>query len=52
LFHANLYLGLFFEAVGDREKARHHILKAARDFKADHYMGDVARVHARLLEQK
>jgi lipoprotein NlpI len=52
LFYAHLYLGLYFEAIGDREKTREHIFKAARDFKAPHYMGDVARVHARLLEKQ
>ena len=52
MFYAHLYLGLYFEAIGDREKTREHIFKAARDFKAPHYMGDVARVHARLLEKQ
>jgi lipoprotein NlpI len=52
LFYAHLYLGLYFEALGDREKAREHIFKAAREFKAEHYMGDVARVHARVLEKQ
>ena len=52
LFYAHLYLGLYFEAMGDRAKAKEHISKAARDFKAPHYMGDVARVHARLLENQ
>ena len=51
LFYAHLYLGLYFEATGDAKKTREHILKSARDFKSDHYMGDVARAHARLLEK-
>ena len=51
LFYAHLYLGLYYEAIGDAKLAREHILKAATDFKAEHYMGDVARVHARLLKQ-
>jgi lipoprotein NlpI len=51
-FYAHLYLGLYYEALADKAKTREHILKAARDFKADHYMGDVARVHARLLENQ
>ena len=29
-----------------------HILKAASDFKAEHYMGDVARVHAQVLRKQ
>jgi lipoprotein NlpI len=52
LFYAHLYLGLYFEAIGDPAKAKEHISKAAHDFKAPHYMGDVARVHARLLENQ
>ena len=52
LFYAHLYLGLYYEAIGDRSKTREHIFKAARDFKASHYMGDVARVHARVLEKQ
>ena len=52
LFYAHLYLGLYYEAIGDKAMTREHIFKAARDFKAPHYMGDVARVHARVLEQQ
>jgi lipoprotein NlpI len=51
LFYAHLYLGLYYEALGDAKRAREHMLKAALDFKADHYMGDVARVHAALLRK-
>jgi lipoprotein NlpI len=50
-FFAHLYLGLYFEALGDNKKAYAHIKKAATDYGAEHYMGDVARVHfKRLLE--
>ena len=49
LFYAHLYLGLYYEAAGNRKLAREHILKAAEDYQQDHSMGDVARVHARLL---
>ena len=52
LFYAHLYLGLYYDALGDKPKTREHIFKAARDFKASHYMGDVARVHARVLEKQ
>jgi lipoprotein NlpI len=52
MFYAHLYLGLYYDAAADKAKTREHILKAARDFKADHYMGDVARAHARVLESK
>ena len=52
LFFAHLYLGLYYEAAGDTAKAREHLAKAAHDFKADHAMGDVARVHTALLRAK
>jgi lipoprotein NlpI len=51
LFYAHLYLGLYFEALGDTKKAREHISKAAREFNNSEYMGDVARVHWELLER-
>ncbi len=49
VFYANLYLGLYFEAIGDTVKARHHLTQAAADSGATHYMGDVARVNRKLL---
>ncbi|MFM1769382.1 MAG: hypothetical protein RJA22_1911 [Verrucomicrobiota bacterium] len=52
LFYAHLYLGLYHEATGDAPKALEHILKAATEFQADHAMGDVARVHARVLQPR
>jgi lipoprotein NlpI len=52
LFYAHLYLGLFFEAQGDATAAREHIFKAAAVPETDHYMGDVARCHARVLRTK
>ena len=48
LFYAHLYLGLYFEAIGDDGKAREHISKAAGEFQSGDYMGDVARVHRQL----
>ena len=51
LFYAHLYLGLYYEAAGNDTLAREHIFKAADDYKTDHYMGDVARVHAGQLRQ-
>lgn len=47
LCYAHLYLGLYFEALGDAAKARHHLLKAAGDFSMDHYMGRTAQVHVK-----
>jgi lipoprotein NlpI len=46
--YAHLYLGLYFEALGDVAKAKEHMLKAAKDFKMDHYMGKCAQVHVQL----
>jgi lipoprotein NlpI len=45
LFYAHLYLGLYFDALGEHGKMSEHIAKAAGEFSAEHYMGDVARVH-------
>ena len=50
LFYAHLYLGLYYEAHKNTAKAREHIDKAAGEFSMNHYMGDVARVHAKLLK--
>ena len=48
LCYAHLYLALYFEAMGDDEKMKEHIRKAAVDYKMDHYMGKCAQVHAKL----
>ena len=45
LCYAHLYLGLYFEAIGEPEKSAIHIKKAAVGYKMDHYMGRVAQVH-------
>ena len=49
LFYAHLYVGLYYEAAGDKAKASEHITKAAEKHKIGHYMWDVARVHAERL---
>ncbi len=46
--YAHLYLGLYFEAIGDKEKAKHHMLLAANDYSIDHYMGKTAQVHVKV----
>lgn len=46
LFYAHLYIGLWHEAAGQGDEAKKHIGLAANDYARDHYMGDVARVHA------
>ena len=50
LFYANLYLGLYYEALGNRTKALEHIQHAAQDSKPSNYMAQVARVHLHLLQ--
>jgi lipoprotein NlpI len=49
LFYAHLYLGLFYDVLPDQARASEHIGNAAA-IAPHHYMGDVARVHARLLK--
>ena len=48
LCYAHLYLGLYFEALGQLEKAKEHMLKSAIDYKMDHYMGKTAQMHVRV----
>jgi lipoprotein NlpI len=47
LFYAHLYLGLWYEAAGDKKRAAEHVQKA-ESHKIGHYMWDVARVHNEL----
>lgn len=51
LCYAHLYLGLYYEAAGNEKLAREHIFKAAGEFSEDHYMGEVAQVHAALFRK-
>lgn len=46
--YAHLYLGLYYEALGDAAKAKTHLLKAAGEFRQDHYMGKTAQLHCQL----
>lgn len=46
--YAHLYLGLYFEALGDEAKAKAHMLKASQDYSMDHYMGTCAQVHVKV----
>ena len=50
-FYAHLYIGLFYEADGNQELAREHIV-AAEQHRLSHYMWDVAHYHATLLGQE
>jgi lipoprotein NlpI len=51
LFYAHLYVGLYYEVIGDKKKAREHVELAADKYRIDHYMGDVARIHRDLLSK-
>jgi lipoprotein NlpI len=53
-FYAQLYLGLYFEALGDARRALEHITAAAADryARAGGYMHMVARVHLALLQRR
>jgi lipoprotein NlpI len=50
-FYANLYVGLFYDITGHPDLARSH-LRVAESHRIDHYMWEVARVHAGLLGQR
>jgi lipoprotein NlpI len=53
LFYAHLYLGLYFDGMGDRVRAREHIAAAAAEEYAPigGYMHAVARIHRGELER-
>lgn len=55
LFYARLYLGLYYEAQGQRELAGKYILLAADEHRetrrVNRYMWDVARIHAQQYRQ-
>jgi lipoprotein NlpI len=50
-FYAQLYVGLYFDAVGRREEALKHMTVAASDryARSGGYMHDMARIHLRQL---
>lgn len=51
-FYADLYVGLYCEALDSSEDSLRHAKQAAENPAArDSYMGDVARVHVRLRQQ-
>jgi lipoprotein NlpI len=53
-FYAQLYVGLYFEAIGDARQALKHISEAAADRYAavGGYMHSVARVHVDVLKRR
>jgi lipoprotein NlpI len=52
LFYAHLYVGIWHELNGDKEKALAELGAAADKHKIGHYMWDVARVHRDLLAKE
>jgi lipoprotein NlpI len=50
LFYAHLYLGLYYDAAGDKKLALEHMTQA-REHRIPHYMWDVARVHCNVLSR-
>jgi hypothetical protein len=48
-FYAHLYAGLYFEATGNRKRARAEITTAADHYTVGGYMHDVAVVHRDIL---
>jgi lipoprotein NlpI len=52
LFYAHLYLGLYYDVLGEKKKAGEHMALAAGKYKIGHYMGEVGRVHNELLMKK
>lgn len=48
-FYAHLYLGLYHEATGNCAAAREHLANAAGPFRVNHFMGDVAVQHLKVL---
>ena len=52
LFYAHLYLGLYFETMGDKKQALEHLNKATEDYRHRRYMWDVARVHRDVLRRE
>jgi lipoprotein NlpI len=51
LFLAHFYIGLYYEATGEATLAREYIATAADDYAPPIYLGDVARMHVRLLRK-
>ena len=49
-FYAHLYLGLYYEAIGDPDRGLEHIRIAADDRFGPGYMQTVARIHLGVLE--
>ena len=51
-FYARLYVGLYYDALGDGDRAREHIRIAADDRFGSGYMQSVAQIHFDALENR
>lgn len=51
-FYAHLYVGLWLESVGRNEEALPHLEAAAQQYRIDHYMGDVAKWHRAMVQER
>jgi lipoprotein NlpI len=51
-FYADLYVGLYYEGLGDEEKGLLFIARAAKNPSSQNYMGDVARTHLLVRERE
>lgn len=49
LFYAHLYVGIYYDLLGDKKVALEHLNQATDNHRIGHYMWDVARVHRDLL---
>ena len=52
MFHAHLYVGLYYEALGKLPLAADHVGQAAVIYRRKDFMGELARVHADVLRQR
>lgn len=52
LFYAHLYVGIYYDLLGDKKQAFEHLNKATEDHRIGHYMWDVARVHRDILAKE
>jgi lipoprotein NlpI len=51
-FYAHLYVALYHEAEGDKDKTRDHLTTAVEKYKIGDYMWDVAAVHLELMKKR
>ncbi len=50
LFYAHLYVGIYYDLIGDQKQALAQLNQAV-EHRVDHYMWDVARIHRDLLKK-